>query len=161
MCAAGPEQMLTDASVALGQEPPWSRWRDTALCLAAEAHLLAGDVDRAATLFAESSTVAATMSNADSLVLSESELALLAMDRGRWAEAAQHVNRALTAIDEHRMHDYATSRLAAAAAARLGLRRGDRTQANRQLTRAMRARPCCTFALPFLAVRIRLHLTKA
>ena len=35
--------------------------------------------------------LAAAMSNTDSLVLSESELALLAMDRGRWAEAAEHV----------------------------------------------------------------------
>ena len=37
---------------------------------------------------------------------------VLAMDRGRWAEAAEHVERALAAIDEHRMHDYATSVLA-------------------------------------------------
>ena len=32
MCAAGPEQMMTDASFAVAQEPPWSVWRDTALC---------------------------------------------------------------------------------------------------------------------------------
>ena len=32
MCAAGPEQMLADASFAVDQEPPWSPWRDTALC---------------------------------------------------------------------------------------------------------------------------------
>ena len=33
MCAAGPEQMLADASFAVAQEPPWSPWRDTALVL--------------------------------------------------------------------------------------------------------------------------------
>ena len=32
ICAAGPEQMMTDASFAVAQEPPWSVWRDTALC---------------------------------------------------------------------------------------------------------------------------------
>ena len=32
MCAAGPEQMLTDASLGVALEPPWSPWRDTALC---------------------------------------------------------------------------------------------------------------------------------
>src|SRR6185369_8950275 len=37
MCAAGPEQMMTAASFALAQEPPWSPWRDTALYLCAEA----------------------------------------------------------------------------------------------------------------------------
>ena len=41
-------------------------------------------------------------------MLSESELAVLAMEGGRWAEATEHVDRALTAVDEHRMYDYAT-----------------------------------------------------
>ena len=57
ICAAGPEQMMTDASFAVAQEPPWSVWRDTALCFSAEAHLLTGDVDQANALFAESSDV--------------------------------------------------------------------------------------------------------
>ena len=160
MCAAGPEQAVADASFAVAQEPPWSAWRDTALCLCAEAHLLTGDVDRAGALFAESSTVAAAAGNPDAIVLSESELALLAMDRGRWAEAAERVEVALAAVDEARMHDYATSVLAFAAAARLAVHRGDLKEANRELTRAMRARPSLTFALPFLAVRLRLQLAK-
>lgn len=160
MCPAGPEQMLADAGFAVAQELPWSPWRDTALWLCAEAHLLAGDADRAAALFAESATSAEAMSNADSLVLSESQLALLAMDRGRWVAAAAHVDRALAAIDDHRMHDYATSVLTFAAAARLAVHRGDREEADRRLTQAMRARPSCTFVLPLLAVRVRLQLAK-
>ena len=47
MCAAGPEQAMSDASFGVAAEPPWSVWRDQALCACAEAHLLAGDVDRA------------------------------------------------------------------------------------------------------------------
>jgi LuxR family maltose regulon positive regulatory protein len=160
MCAAGPEQAMTDANLAVANEPPWSVWRDQALCLCAEAHLLTGDVDRAAVLFGESATLAAENSNADVLVLSESELALLAMDGGRWAEAAEHQELALTAIDAHRMHDYATCVLAFAGAARLAVHRGDRDEADRQLTQAMRARPSCTFALPYLAVRLRLEVAK-
>ena len=78
------------------------------------------------------------------------ELALLAMDSGRWAAAAGHVERALDAIEEHRMHDYAISLLAFAAAARLAVHRGDSTEVDRQLAHAMRARPSCTFVLPFL-----------
>jgi LuxR family maltose regulon positive regulatory protein len=160
MCPAGPEQAMIDASLAFAHEPPWSPWRDQALCLYAEAHLLTGDVDRAAALFAESVTSPATSFNADPLVLSESELALLAMDRGRWGEAAEHLDVALTAIDAHRMHDYATCILAFAGAARLAVHRGDLKEADRQHTRAMRARPSCTFVLPFLAVRVRLQLAK-
>jgi len=160
MCPAGPDQAMTDANLAVTQEAPWSVWRDQALCLCGEAHLLIGDVDGAGVLFAEASTLAAKYANTDALVLSESELALLAMDRGRWAQAADHLELALTEIDAQRMHDYATCVLAFAGAARLAVHRGDRAEADRQLTQAMRARPSCTFALPFLAVRLRLQLAK-
>jgi LuxR family transcriptional regulator, maltose regulon positive regulatory protein len=158
MCPAGPEQAMIDANLAVAQEPPWSLWRDQALCLCAEAHLLTGDDDRAAVLFGEA--LAATYSNADVVVLSQSELALLAMDRGRWAEAADHLGVALAAIDAHRMHDYALSVLAFAGAARLALHRGDMNEADRQLTQGMRARPSCTFVLPYLAARLRLQLAR-
>ena len=84
MCPAGPEQMLADASLAVAQEPAWSPWRDTALDLYAEAHLLNGDVDQATALFGEASAAAAASGNTDPRVVSEAELALLAMDRGRW-----------------------------------------------------------------------------
>ncbi|TRW47516.1 tetratricopeptide repeat protein [Georgenia yuyongxinii] len=160
MCSAGPEQMMSEASIALAQEPPWSPWRDTALYLNAEAHLLTGNVDQACALFAESSSVAATNSNADCLVLSESELALVAMDRGRWEEAAGRLERALAVVDEHRMHDYATSVLVVAVAARHAVHRGDLEQADRLIVRAMRARPSCTFVMPFLAVGVRMQLAK-
>jgi LuxR family maltose regulon positive regulatory protein len=160
MCAAGPEQMAADASFAAAQEPPWSSWRDTALCLSAEAHLLSGDVDRAGALFAESSAAAAAVNSPSVIVVSESELAGLAMDGGRWAEAAGRVETALAVVDKARMQDYATSAPAFAAAARLAVHRGDMEGANRELTRAMRARPSLTFVLPYLAVRLRLQLAR-
>jgi LuxR family transcriptional regulator, maltose regulon positive regulatory protein len=88
------------------------------------------------------------MSNTDNFVDSESELALLAMDGGRWASAAEHVEGALDAIEAHRLQDYAACLLAFAAAARLTVHRGDSTEADRHLAQAMRARPTSTFVLP-------------
>ena len=160
MCAAGPEQMMVDANFAVAQEPPWSPWRDTALLMSAHAQLLAGGVDQACALFADASAAGAALGNTDTIIDGESELALVAMDRGQWATAADHVERALAVIDEHRMQDYAASVIAYAEAARLAVHRGDLNEADRQLTQAMRARPSCTFALPFLAVRGRLQLAK-
>jgi LuxR family transcriptional regulator, maltose regulon positive regulatory protein len=160
MCPAGPQQAMSDATLAVTEEPPWSPWRDQALCMSAEAHLLAGEVEQAVALFTESSALAATTGISDATIVSESELALLAMDRGRWAEAAEHEERALGAIEENRMPDYATSVLAFAGAARLAVHRGDLVEANRRLTQAMRARPSLTFAVPYLAVRVRLHLAR-
>jgi LuxR family transcriptional regulator, maltose regulon positive regulatory protein len=161
MCASGPEHMMADANAAVAQETPWSPWRDTALLLSAHAHLLAADVDNARVLFAEAVSTGATLGNTDTVVDGEAELALLAMDHGRWAEAAERVERALAVIDEHRMYDYAVSVLAFAVAARLAVHRGDLQGADRELARAMRARPSCTFVLPFFAVRARLQLAKA
>ena len=160
LCASGPEAMIADATVALADEPSWSVWRDTALCVGAEALLLAGEPDQAAAMFRETSSVAAALSNTDSFVLSESELALLDMDGGRWAGAAAHLDRALAAVDEAQMEDYALSTLAFAAAGRHAVHRGDTEEARRQLTRAMRSRPTCTVALPWLAVRMRLQVAK-
>jgi LuxR family maltose regulon positive regulatory protein len=160
MCPAGPEQAMIDATLAVTEEPAWSPWRDQALCLSAEAHLLVGEVEQAVAQFAESSAIGATTTTSDATILSESELALLAMDRGRWDEAAEHEEQALAAIEETRMHDYATSVLAFAGAARLALHKGDLDETNHRLTQAMRARPSLTFVLPYLAVRLRLHLAK-
>jgi LuxR family maltose regulon positive regulatory protein len=153
--------MMTDAGFAVAQEPAWSTWRDTALTLYGEAHLLAGEVDRAVTIFVESSALTTTLGETDASVVSESELALIAMDREQWVDAAEHVDRAVATVDGNRMDDYPTSVLAFAGAARLAIHRGDAQDAERQLTRAMRARPACTFVLPWVAVRGRLHLAKA
>jgi LuxR family maltose regulon positive regulatory protein len=160
MCASGPEQMMADASVAMAQEPSWSPWRDTALVLAAHAHLLADHENEAAALFAETITVGTSLGDTDNVVDAAAELALLAMDHGRWGEAAEHVGKALQVIDSHRLDDYAVSVLAFSMAARLAMHRGDLDEADRQLVRAMRARPSCTVALPFFAVRSRLELAK-
>ncbi len=105
--------------------------------------------------------MAASLGNVNAVVLSRSELAVLAMDRGRWADAAEHLRIALATVEDRRLQDYVFSVLAFAAAARLAVHRGDRKEADRQLTRAMRARPSCTFTLPYLAVRVRLQMAKA
>jgi LuxR family maltose regulon positive regulatory protein len=160
MCASGPEPMMADAAFAVAQEPAWSPWRCEALWVLGEAHLLAGHPDEARAVLAESSAAGATTGNADTIVVCESELALLAMDRGQWEEAADRLKAALAMIDEHRLDDYITCLLAFAGAARLDVHRGDLTDARRQLARAMRARPSATHAFPFVSVRSRLQLAK-
>jgi LuxR family maltose regulon positive regulatory protein len=160
MCGSGPDQMMVDADAAMAQEPSWSPWRDTAILLSGHAHLLAGDVEQAPRLFAEAVATGSALGNTDTVVDGEAELALLAMDQGHWAEATERVARALGVIEGHRLHDYAVSVLAFAVAARLAMHRGDLADADRHLAQAMRARPSCTFVLPFYAVRARMLLAK-
>jgi LuxR family maltose regulon positive regulatory protein len=160
MCATGPESMMADAAFAVAQEPASSPWRDTALWLIAEAHLLAGQVDEAQTVFAQASAAAATISNFATIPSCESHLAWLAMDRGDWDEAAVRLEHALAVVDENRMHDYVFSIPAFVCAARLSLHDGDLKEAHQHLASAMRARPAATYLLPYLAVRIRLQMAK-
>lgn len=160
MCASGPEAMMADAAFAVSQEPAWSPWRAEALWLLGEGRLLAGQLDEARVCLAEASTAAATTGNSDTVVLCESELALLAMDHGQWQEAAGRLERALAVIDERRMHDYVCCLLAFAEAGRLAVHRGDLTEARRQVSQAMRSRPSATYLLPYHAVRLRLQLAK-
>lgn len=160
LCASGPERMQADAMFAVDHEPAWSPWRESALCLAGEAHLLTGDVETATQLFVESSTVSAPKSNTDALVISQAELALLAMEREDWSAATAYLDRSMSAIEEHQMQDYATCVLAFVAAGRLELRRGHLELATTHMTAAMRGRMSLTYALPYLAVRVRLQLAK-
>jgi LuxR family maltose regulon positive regulatory protein len=160
MCPAGPEQMLRDVELALALEPTGSRWRDTALTLAGEACLLSGDPETASARFTESSLLGALMGARDTIVNSEAELAVVAMDAGRWEEARGHTGRALDIVEELRMYDYAVGVMAFVAAARLALHDADAASLDRELARAMRARPSCTYVLPFLAVRSRLNLAR-
>jgi LuxR family maltose regulon positive regulatory protein len=66
MCPAGPEQCMADARLAVDQEPAWSPWRDQALYVYGEAHLLSGARDEAWAVFEETVAAAAAASNARS-----------------------------------------------------------------------------------------------
>ena len=163
MCPLGPRTMLSDAEFAVAQESASSPWRPDALVFLGEAHLLVGDGgDAARPFFLEASQIALDPgSNVDAGVVSESELAILAMDQGEWHEASDHLDRTLKTIDEWRMQDYQTSLLAFAGAARLALHRGQRDSALAWLTRAMRSRYTATYVFPFFAMRLRIQLAKA
>ncbi len=160
ICPRGPNVMMGDAVFAVSEEPVHSPGRPDAVLVVAQAHLLAGDVDQALTTFVEASEVAVSLETATVFALSNAELALLAMDQGKWHEAADHLELALTTIQESRTQDYLESTLAYAGAARLAMHLGDLKKTDGQLTRAMRARPMATYVAPWLAVRMRLQLAK-
>ena len=158
MCPNGPQSMLADATLAQAEEPPWSPRRSTVLCLLAEAHLLLGDVDEARDLFDEASTACTPMGSRNILIVSQAELALLALDRGDSERAGEHVRVARGVIEAAGLEDYSSALLLYAAAARLAFSRGDVSEARRELGQAMRRRPAATYVLPFIAVRLRLQL---
>lgn len=156
----GVDRVLVDAAFALEHEPATSPWRDQALHLWGSACLLVGDKSGAKAAFEEAIDVAAIMGNPDTVVLSEPELALLAMEAGKWGRARKHADRAVAVVDANHMDGYPTTALALAVAARIAVHDGDQEKADRLLARAMRARVGCTYLLPYLSMRVRLQLAK-
>ena len=160
MCAHGPERMLTDALFAVEQEKPWSPWRPNALWLLAEAKLLTGATEEARHAFVEASSAAAASSRFAGLLLAEAGLALLAIDRGSWDEATDHLRLARATADEHGLQYGMASGLTSVGFARWALHVGDPKTASAEINRAMRVRPFATYGVPFIAVRLRLWLAK-
>jgi LuxR family transcriptional regulator, maltose regulon positive regulatory protein len=162
MCPLGPSTMLSDAEFAAAQESASSPWRPVPILYMGEAHLLLeGGGDAASPFFVEASQIALEPgTDVGARIVSESELAIIAMDQGQWHEASNHLDQALTTIDECRMQDYITSLLAYSGAGRLALHRGQRDTAVAWLTRAMRIRHLATYVYPFQAVRVRIQIAR-
>jgi len=158
MCVDGPEASLACAAYAVEHEPAWSPWRDQALHLLGSAHLLVGDRDAAREAFVEAVACGTEAGNPDSVLLSEAELAVLALDDGRWDDAERHARAAVDTVDAHHMEGYSTTAIAFAVRARVAAHRGERTAAERFVARGMRARVPCTYVMPYLALRVRLQL---
>jgi LuxR family maltose regulon positive regulatory protein len=161
MCERGHERVVTDAAYALQHEPTTSPWRDQALHLWGSARLLVDDFAGAKDAFDEAVEVATLAGNPDTVILSEPELALLAIDSGRWGVARDHAERGVGAIDASHLDGYPTTALALAVAARVAIHDGDRDEGARLLSRGMRARIGCTYLLPYLSIRARVQLAKA
>jgi LuxR family transcriptional regulator, maltose regulon positive regulatory protein len=160
MCASGPESMTDDARLGVEQQPVWGDFRDTGIWLHGEARLLCGRPDEAAALFAEAAATAASVGNFDTIPICEAHLAWMAIDRQEWEEAATHLERALAAIEQPRLHDYVFSIPTFSGAARLCVHEGKLDRARQLLTQAMRSRPTATFLVPYHAVRLRMQLAK-
>lgn len=160
MCMDGAERVMRDAVFAADHVPELSPWRDQAMHLLGSAMLLAGRVDAAREAFADASLVAQEWGNHDSVILSEAELAILALDDGEIQAAAQHARVAVHKIEEGHLEGYPTTALALAVRARVALRLGEVPQTRNFLARAMRTRIHCTHVLPFIAMRLRLQLVK-
>ncbi|KRC63141.1 hypothetical protein ASE14_00310 [Agromyces sp. Root81] len=161
MCAAGPELALEDAAFAVANEPSWGPWRALALQLYGSICRLVGDDDSARRAFVEACATAPKMGNTGALLVSEAELAILAIEAGHWRAAEEHADLALEAIDASHMEGYSTAAMALAVAARIAIHLGESARAERYLARAMRARVQCTFVLPFVSLKVRLQLARA
>ena len=161
MCREGPEQMRSDAELALRELGPASRWRPTALLLRGAAEVLLGEDDRAEASLADAADVAESMGATPTLIAALAERSRLTANRGDEERAASLAKQARDLVDAHGLQGYARSGIAFAASARGHLRVGDLAAARADLARARALRPRLTHALPWLSGQTSLELARA
>ncbi|HEV7640542.1 MAG TPA: AAA family ATPase [Gaiellaceae bacterium] len=161
MCRDGVERMQEDAQIALGTLASGSTWRSYALLGLGVSHVLAGDAEGADPILAEVFELAAATSTIDIASIALAQRSLLAANRGDWPAAEELALRARDLVHEARLDDYVASAMAFVASARSALRHSDWVRSRDDMDRAGRLVPQLTYALPWLAVQVRLELTRA
>jgi LuxR family transcriptional regulator, maltose regulon positive regulatory protein len=161
MCRDGIEQLRTDAELACKLLPPGSLLRAPAVLLLGISYLLVGELDSADRLLGEALEVAEDTKATDTAAIALAERALMAIDRGQWAEAELLAEHARSLLRQAHLDDYVTNVLVYAVAARVAAHQGELAQAHADLAQAQRLRPQLTAALPIYAVQGRLELVKA
>jgi LuxR family maltose regulon positive regulatory protein len=152
--------MSTDAELALALAPTGSEPQALAQLLLGIAQLLAGDPDLADRSLARAAEVAECL-GADSAVLALAERSILAMARGDWQQAEALAERAAAGARDAWLEQYPSGALLSAVTARLAIHHGDVARARDALARAGRLRAKLTWALPHLAVQLRLELARS
>jgi LuxR family maltose regulon positive regulatory protein len=159
LCRRGVAQMQADAETALRLAPTGTPPQAAAQLLLGIAHLLAGDLEGADHRLASAAQAAEEL-EVDVATVALAERSILAMRRGDWSLAEVLTARAYAGARPEWLERYAAGALLHAALARLAVHRGDVPQARSHLTHAESLRPRLTYALPHLAVQVRLELAR-
>lgn len=151
---------LADAEFAVAAEALHSPWRDPALQVLGSTLLHSGDEVRARAVLAEAAHTADAHGNPATIVMCETELALLAIEAGDWASARERVEHALERLQSGSIEDYVMSAYAHAAAACVELNAGHRELGGQLLLRAMSERGRCHASVPLISIPTRLLLVR-
>jgi LuxR family maltose regulon positive regulatory protein len=160
LCRGGARQMAGDAELALALAPAGSAWQASAQLLLGISHLLAGELDPADRCLADAVEVGEDV-GAGLAMVALAERSILSMGRGDWRQAEALAERASAGPGGAGPERYPGAALLFAVTARLAIHRGDVPRARDDLARAERLRPELTWALPHLAVQVRLELARS
>ncbi len=156
----GVAQIRADAQAALQVRSANPTWQAAALVMEGLADLWEGELDRADALFARAVLVGEWM-GLPAITRALGGRAAIAVERGKWDDAAEHVARSLDLIRERGLEHYSTSGLTFAIATRCAVHQGQLDLARRRLARATALRPLYTTATPGLSVNTLLELARA
>jgi LuxR family maltose regulon positive regulatory protein len=150
--------MRTDAVEARSKLRRGATWRASALLVEGAAAILLGNDVEADSILAEAALEAERLGSNETRVIALGERSVLAGARGDFQAAEALALEACDLMGETELKEYSTSALALAASARAMLRHGMWDKARHQLTLAENLLPGLTYALPWLAVQVRLEV---
>jgi LuxR family maltose regulon positive regulatory protein len=160
LCRDGPDQMRADAELAARTMAARSFFQAAATLYRAMAHLMTGDRDGVDLLFEDQVAQGRAIGVMVGPCIALAERALLAVGRGAWDLAGQYLAQARSVAHEAHLEEYPTVAIMHAAAAQVALHQGDLAKVRAELTCAQRLRPHVTYAIPYLAVQVRIELAR-
>jgi LuxR family transcriptional regulator, maltose regulon positive regulatory protein len=158
LCRHGVEKMSSDADEAVRAFAAASLADPAPLLLQGLAQVLSGDLDGAEASFQDAVGVAGQADAPDTLAVTQCERSLLAIARNDWSQAEVLAGQARTALRQARLEESYLTPSVCAAHARVAMHRGDLPAARRELVGAQRGRHQLTYAVPHLAVQVRIEL---
>jgi LuxR family transcriptional regulator, maltose regulon positive regulatory protein len=161
LCHRGIAGLRADAELALAELGPSSFWRAPALLFLGVGSLLAGDLQRAEQIFAETAEEAAGSGAIYAGVVAHSELGLLALDRSDLTRAESELAKASDFLENQPIEEYLPAAIKVAASARLALAKGQAATARELLVSGMRMRGHLSRAIPWFGVQTQLELARS
>ena len=159
VCRRGIEQMAIDADDAVNRFAALHVMAPMALVCQGLARVLAGDPDAGDASFQDATIMASAVGAPEGLAEALSLRSLLAMERRDWAHAEIFAEQAATALHRAGIDNYVGT-LGCAARARIATHHRDAATARREIVATQRGRPSLTYALPHMAVLVRLELIR-
>ena len=160
LCRRGVEQMRADADEAVRRCAEEGIPASAAGLLQGIARILCGDFDAGDASLEDAVSACEEAGAHENLAAALCERSLVAMARSQWGRAGALAGHARAVLREAGIEDIYVTPLVCAVQARVALHRGDVPAARQQLVTAQRLRYLLTYAVPHVAVQVRIELTR-
>ena len=160
LCRHGVEQMGADADEAVRAFAAGNVADPAPLALQGIARVLSGDLDGGEASLQAAVGVAGEANAPDTLAVAQCERSLLAIARNDWSQAEILADQARTALRQAWLEESYVTPLVCVAQARVAMHRRDVPAARQELIAAQRSRPELTYAIPHVAVQVRIELAR-
>jgi LuxR family maltose regulon positive regulatory protein len=156
LCRDGVEQMRADVDEAVRRSATARLLAPTAALFQGIARVLSGDLAGGDASFQDAVRAGEQIGVPESIAQALTERSLIAITRSQWSRAEALAQQAGAVSGRSNLNDA----LLCAVLARSALHRGDLPAVRQQLVSAQRLRSLLTYALPHVAVQVRIELTR-